>query len=160
MKLKLIVFLALILTVHLNLKGQGFKPVEPDTVKISSVSKLGDARSWMEIYLTQNYISQARRDSVRYFSGNDHYGVCGYVQNYLHQIKHSVDGCDVEKGFNQRIYFPKMELKEAQNLIQKLFYNPENRWETEKRYAPDGVGCYYEIIQTPRQTIIYNYCGC
>ena len=70
--------------------------------------------------------------------------------------------CGLE-GKNDRttISFPKTELDSLKKLIETLYDEPDNYWETPFNYVPEDVGCWYIINnEVTDSTIVSITCGC
>lgn len=122
-------------------------------------------------YLKSKYSSR----DLKYFDGNDSYSdSCSFVEVFNDNIVYESSVCG-EGGSSQYIYMPKISNEKARYLMDELFdldtnsssdtnvYYEGNIWVSDTVNEPKGtgVGCYYEIEQTPNMTIIKNtYCGC
>ena len=108
-------------------------------------------------------------------SEDEFYDSCSYIEIFDNKIVYEYNNCSTEGGAIQNIYIPKISTEEARHIMDKLFdlntrelidtneYFEEHTWISETENVPkgEGVGCYYEIEQTPIMTIIKNtYCGC
>ncbi|KAB2817850.1 hypothetical protein [Phaeocystidibacter marisrubri] len=140
--------------------SQQFVPVEPDTTLIR---ELEEECQYMHtrgfLYLQHYYAKVGERDSVDYIE-NTPGPPCAYRQEFEGGIYFSTRNCMEEGGGEEWIRFPKMDLSTAQDLINTLFYDNDNEWLSETRFAPDGAGCSYSILQKEDCTVIHYYCGC
>jgi len=140
--------------IHLSNK---FILVYPDTAKLNPLALQSDFSPFY-LYLKTTYLT--RKDSVKYYDW-DTKRICAFQQTFENQIKYSVENCD-EGGISEQIILPKMELSLIKAFITYLFYDKENIWIKNTKYQPknEGAGCYYEIKQTEKNTIIKIFCGC
>lgn len=137
-----------------------FEPEIPDTSMLKSTWRESNYHeSLAYLYLSEHYKPTSEKDSVRYY-GEDSDMICSYVQTFENGIKYATNECSEEGGATEVIYLPATDLKKVQELVELLFYDPWNEWQSEYLYAPDDVGCYYTIKQEKERTIIDIYCGC
>ncbi len=156
----LIAFLLLLASSHTPLNAQGFEPLTADTAKIRADWEANQYRySEGYLYLKKYYGSAAKRDSVHYLYPSDE-EPCAFVEAFKQGIEYRLLNCDEEGGTEERLRFPRMELKQAQKFINHLFYNQENKWKDGHHYGPEGAGCYYHILQSDDFTEIRIWCGC
>lgn len=143
---------------YLRRKGD-FILIIPDTVRLKKqVYAREYAGSLAYIYLKTYYEKASPQKPLEYFGG-DTEKVCSFRQEFKQEISYYHWDCR-ENGANESITFPKMELKEVKEWLETLFYDKANSWTSDYNYEADGVGCYYEIKQTDRHTIIEISCGC
>ena len=65
------------------------------------------------------------------------------------------------KNDSTTISFPKTELAPLKQLIETLYDEPNNYWESPLDYVPEDVGCWYIINnQVKDSTIVSITCGC
>ena len=87
--------------------------------------------------------------------------ICTEEFIYSNGIKYHYK-CGLE-GKNDRttISFPKTELAPLKKLIETLYDEPDNYWETPFNYVPEDVGCWYIINNEVKDsTIVSITCGC
>lgn len=137
-----------------------FEPEIPDTTILKNIWRESNYHeSLAYLYLSEHYKPTSEKDSVRYY-GSDSEMICSYVQTFENGIKYATNECSEEGGATEVIYLPVTNLEKVQELVELLFYDPWNEWQSEYLYAPDDVGCYYTIKQEKERSIIDIYCGC
>lgn len=140
--------------------GQHFVPETPDTLKLKSIERQCEfSESLGYIYLKENYRVSSELDSIIYYEWEPD-EICSFQRDFEYGIKYRVWNCDEGGGRSEQIIFPKMEVRTAREFIQLLFHDNWNTWISDFQYEPEGAGCYYQIVQSEKQTTIAIYCGC
>ena len=147
-----------------QLSAQSFIPVSPDTSQIKQIWRdLEYSETIGYTYLSEYYESETKKVILEMTDPEwIEEAPCSFWQKFEHDIYYEVNMCHYA-GVNEKITFPKMETEEAQKLINELFHEKFNAWESEYIYAPigGGAGCYYMIQQDSFQTTTISWgCGC
>ncbi len=139
---------------------QTFIPIDPQVEELKiEVEKSDFFYSMGYVYLLKNYLADSQQDSLS-FIAEDAENPCGFYHEFKNGIQYTMNQCSEEGGFTEHYSFPKTDRKVMKAFIQKLFYQEENVWTDENTYAPDGAGCYYQIMEKANRTEIEVYCGC
>lgn len=141
-------------------KKETFELIKPnrEALRIAWGSDM-EINSLGYLYLKENYIPITGKTDLEYEEW-DLENPCSFSENFENGIKYSVTHCGEEGGMDEDLVFPLMELDAVKRFINDLFYDEQNVWSSDYHYAPDGVGCHYEIIQSEENTTISIYCGC
>ncbi|MEO0470596.1 MAG: SH3 domain-containing protein [Bacteroidota bacterium] len=137
-----------------------FQLFMPDTTELIGIKEAPNERqSEHLLYLKQYYQLAGAQDSVTLYDWSEK-EVCAFVQDFEFGIHYRYENCSEEGGADEQIILPLTDLSIVRKWIEHSFYAAENVWTSETSYEPDGVGCYYEIIQQADRTVIDIYCGC
>lgn len=132
----------------------------PDTASLKRAVLDGNyTESLAYLYLKANYEQSSRKEPLEYAEW-DSGSVCAFQQKFNPDIQYYYWECKEAKGSTESLVLPKMELPKARQFVETLFYNKDNSWTSDFNYEADGVGCYYEIVQTATDTRIEIFCGC
>jgi hypothetical protein len=94
---------------------------------------------------------------------------CGYTLNFKGGIQYTYLKCQEEAPVVETITFPKVETARLQKWIENIEKaNPsaedtQNIWyKNENEFGPkdEGVGCYYKILPSEKNSIVEISCGC
>lgn len=147
-----------------QLSAQSFIPASPDTSQIKQIWRnMEYAETIGYTYLSKYYKSETKKVILEMTDPDwIEEKPCSFWQKFEYDIYYEVNRCHYA-GMNEKIIFPKMETEEAQKLINELFHEKFNAWESEYIYAPigGGAGCYFQIFQDAFQTTTISWgCGC
>ena len=139
---------------------QEFTLKTPDTLALKKLFGQTDYyESMLYLYLKRNYQATSEKDSIEYSKEKPN-RICSFHQTFENEMQYYVWECSIEGGLRESIEFPKVELETVRNFIELLFHDEWNTWVSDYKYEPDGAGCYYQIEQEEKSTIIDIYCGC
>jgi hypothetical protein len=153
-----------ILVAFMLLSGTGsaqeFVLTKPDTAHLRKLEKQGDyTASLTYLYLQTYYKPVSPKDSVSYFEW-DKESICAFRQDFVAGITYKVWNCDEGKGITEELTLPKIPLPALRDFMRELYHDKENTWVTPISYAPEEMGCFYDIVESDQSTTIQIYCGC
>ncbi len=147
--------------------GQDFQLPEQDVEDLKAeIRKHNDTEEAIYLYLVDNFDTIAKKREVVYLDyGN--YRICSFNQEFENDINYSIEECREAGGTLISLVLPKTDRQSLVTWIEMIYESysmgEENTWDPNKtKYEPinKGVGCYFEIKETEKYTLVENYCGC
>lgn len=119
-------------------------------------------------YLKEHY--KATSDKINVLYDQEMGGVeCGYTLTFEGGIQYTYHKCGEEAPVKEKIIFPKLNQSRFKKWIENIEKaNPaaedtHNIWyKNENEFGPkdEGVGCYYKILPSKKNSIVEVWCGC
>ncbi|MCV9387296.1 hypothetical protein [Reichenbachiella ulvae] len=128
--------------------------------------KAGYSDDLIYLYLTNTLDSVERKKEVIFYDYPD-YSICSFNQDFEYGINYSFEQCREAGGASIVMILPKTDRQSLVRFVEELYKidrtEIENEWNTEQtKFQPKdkGVGCYFQIIEQEKCTMLKNYCGC
>jgi|UPI0003A468D1 hypothetical protein len=147
--------------------GQNFELAEPNVLKLKEQISSGIDTEVIFHYLKGNYKMNSEKSGIKYYE-SDKTKACAFTQEFEKGIKYSISECTEAGGISVDLELPKIERNELMKWIEQI-YNVDkvetdsNVWKkNNSKFEPKEVnpGCYFEIKEKNKKTIIELYCGC
>jgi|SRR5690606_9111755 len=147
--------------------GQSFKLPEPNVKELKDKMVKSDyTKEVVYLYLIQNFDTISKKREIINYDYPD-YSICSFNQNFENDINYSLEKCKEAGGLSVLLMLPKTDRQSLIKWIELIYKSApmdiEHTWNSSKtKFGPtdEGVGCYFEIKETERNTLIENYCGC
>lgn len=160
--LVIILFLVPILTF-----SQNFKIAEPNVEELNAeIKRTNNSDNVIYLFLIRNYDSITKKREIIYYDFPD-YNICSFNQDFENGINYSIEQCREAGGASISLVLPKTNKQSLVKWINGIFESStmdiEHGWNSnETKFGPtdNGAGCYFEIKETDKNTIVENYCGC
>ncbi len=160
-------FTPLFFLIPIFIFSQDFEIAKPKVEALKAeIKRTNYTKDAIYLYLTQNYDSIAQKQEEIYFDFPD-YGICSFSQDFKNGINYSIQKCREAGGVSISLVLPKTNRQSLVKWIEGIFesslMNIEHGWNVDKsKFGPtdNGAGCYFEIKETDKNTIVENYCGC
>ena len=119
-------------------------------------------------YLKENYKVTSEKLDIKLDPDFDN-KECGFTKKFEQGISYTYYNCGEAKPIIETITLPKVELTRLQKWIENIEKaNPSaadtnNVWyKDENEFGPkdEGVGCYYKILPSEKNSIVEIWCGC
>lgn len=160
---------AIILFLNFPIFGiaQKFELKKPNVAELNAeLKKTNYTQDVTYLYLNRNYKAESEKLEVKKYDYPD-YNICAFKQKYEHGIVYSEEQCREAGGITTKLILPKTGKESLVQWIELIFKSSpmdiEHGWNSDKtKFGPtdDGVGCYFEIKETEKNTEIEMYCGC
>lgn len=128
--------------------------------------KSGYSNDLIYLYLTSALDSINRKKEVIFYDYPD-YSICSFNQDFEYGINYSLEQCREAGGASIVLILPKTKRQSLVRFVEELYKidrtEVENEWNADQtKFQPrdKGVGCYYEIVEQEKSTMLKNYCGC
>ena len=141
---------------------------EVDSTAIARfVAKEGHFDDVIYAYFKLNYQQQSGKKDVQQLTYPD-FDTCAFVQEFEKDITYKIYSCKEAGGTSVTLEFPRtVDKKRLKNWVEEIYsvinVGIPHQWNKDKsQYHPvdEGVGCYYDIIETSDQILVKVYCGC
>ncbi len=160
-------FSAILLLLPILIFSQNFKIAEPNVAELKAeMQRTKYAEDVIYLYLNQNFDSIAKKREVIYYNYPE-YSICSFNQGFENGINYSIEQCKEAGGISVSLTLPKTDRQSLIKWIEGIFKSSpmdiEHGWNSDKsKFGPtdDGAGCYFEIKETDKNTMVENYCGC
>ena len=161
------IFAVILFLIPILTFSQNFKIAEPNVDELKAeIKRTNYSEDVIYIFLTRNYDSIANKRERIYYDYPD-YSICSFNQDFENGINYSIEQCREAGGVSISLVLPKTGRQSLVKWIEGIFKSSpmdiEHGWNSDKsKYGPtdNGAGCYFEIKETDKNTIIENYCGC
>lgn len=161
------IIVKIFILIPILISAQEFKIAEPNVEELKAEMKRTKyAEDVIYLYLNRNFDSIAKKREVIYYNYPD-FSICSFNQDFENGINYSIEQCREAGGISVSLTLPKTEKKSLVEWVERIFKSSpidiEHGWNKDKsKFEPTdkGVGCYFEIKETERNTIVENYCGC
>tara|TARA_R110002012_G_scaffold320721_1_gene545205 strand:+ start:825 stop:1319 length:495 start_codon:yes stop_codon:yes gene_type:complete len=161
------IFVTLLLIIPILTFSQDFKIAQPniDVLK-AEMKQTNYADDVIYLFLTRNYDSIAKKSEIIYYDYPD-YSICSFNQDFENGINYSIEKCREAGGTSNYLVLPKTDRQSLVKWIEGIFESSpmdiKHSWNLDKsKFGPtnNGAGCYFEIKETDKNTLVENYCGC